>query len=422
MPFAKLGLSEPIVNGVERAGYQEPTPIQQRAIPPILEGRDIIATAQTGTGKTAAFVLPVLERIARTLKDKDANAKPKGPRCLVLAPTRELALQVEESVRTYGRFLRVRSAVLYGGVAIGPQVQALHAQPDVVIATPGRLLDHLGRGNVRFSRLEVLVLDEADRMLDMGFLPDIRRILSELPARRQNLLFSATMARGVEALARSFMRDPVRISIGVQATPAEGVSQSLYPVAGHLKTELLARLLEITPHKSVLIFTRTKRGAERVARALAKKGFPAVALHGDKTQSQRERALQGFREQKHRILVATDVAARGLDIRDISHVINYDVPESFDAYVHRVGRTARANARGEALTLVAMDEEDLVRDIERRLKRSLPRVGVPDFEYSAPAPPRYGSRSRGSREGQGRSWGRGRSRRRSRGSRSGARQ
>lgn len=398
MPFANLGLSEPIVNGVERAGYREPTPIQQKAIPPILEGKDVIATAQTGTGKTAAFVLPILERLARALKD--ANAKPKGPRCLVLAPTRELALQVEESVRTYGRFLRMRSAVLYGGVAIGPQVQALRAQPDVVIATPGRLLDHLGRGNVRFSRLEVLVLDEADRMLDMGFLPDIRRILSELPARRQNLLFSATMARGVESLARSLMRDPVRISIGVQATPAEGVSQALYPVAGHLKTQLLAKLLEITPHKSVLVFTRTKRGAERVARALIKKGFPAVALHGDKTQSQRERALQGFRDRKHRILVATDVAARGLDIRDISHVINYDVPESFDAYVHRVGRTARANAQGEAFTLVALDEEDLVRDIERRLKRSLPRVGVPDFEYSAPAPPRrdraYSRSSRGS--------------------------
>ena len=414
MPFANLGLSEPIVNGVERAGYQEPTPIQQKAIPPILEGKDVIATAQTGTGKTAAFVLPILERLAHT-----SNSRPKGPRCLVLAPTRELALQVEESVRTYGSFLRLRSAVLYGGVAIGPQVQALRSCPDVVIATPGRLLDHLGRGNVRFRDLEVLVLDEADRMLDMGFLPDIRRILGELPSQRQNLLFSATMARGVESLARSLMRDPARISIGVQATPAEGVSQALYPVAGHLKPQLLARLLEITPHRSVLIFTRTKRGAEKVARTLIKKGFPAVALHGDKTQSQRERALQGFRDQKHRILVATDVAARGLDIRDISHVINYDVPESFDAYVHRVGRTARANAQGEAFTLVAMHEEDLVRDIERRLKRSLPRVGVPDFEYSAPAPPRREPSYSGSQRGRGgrnRSWGRSGSR-----SRSGAR-
>ncbi len=410
MPFAHLGLSEPIVNGVERAGYTEPTPIQRQAIPPILEGKDVIATAQTGTGKTAAFVLPVLERLARAAQTPNAENKKRGPRCLVLAPTRELALQVEESVRKYGRFVRVSSSVLYGGVAIGPQVQALRAHPDIVIATPGRLLDHLGRGNVRFHDLEVLVLDEADRMLDMGFLPDIRRILSELPARRQNLLFSATMARGVEALARSLMQSPVRVSIGVEAAPAEGVSQALYPVAGHLKTALLAKLLEITPHKSVLVFTRTKRGAERVARALVKRGFPAIALHGDKTQSQRERALQGFRDQKHRILVATDVAARGLDIRDISHVINYDVPESFDAYVHRVGRTARANAEGEAFTLVAMDEEDLVRDIERRLKRSLPRVGVPDFEYSAPAPPRR-ERSYSPPSPRG---GRGRSRSRSR--------
>lgn len=407
MSFAQLGLSEPLVNGVKRAGYPEPTPIQEEAIPPALEGRDVIATAQTGTGKTAAFVLPLLEGLART-----RSGRPRGPRCLVLVPTRELALQVEESVRTYGRFLRVRSAVVYGGVAIGPQVQALRAQPDVVIATPGRLLDHLERGNVRFPRLKVLVLDEADRMLDMGFLPDIRRILNELPAPRQNLLFSATMAPGVEALARRFLQNPVRISIGVEAAPAAGVSQALYPVAGHLKLRLLTHLLEITPHRSVLIFTRTKRGAEKVARTLLKKGFPAVALHGDKTQSQRERALQGFRDRKHRILVATDVAARGLDIRDISHVINYDVPESFDAYVHRVGRTARAHARGEAFTLVAMHEEDRVRAIERRLKRSLPRVGVPGFEYSAPAPPRrepsYSGSRRGRRSGnRNRSWGRG---------------
>lgn len=389
MTFAQFGLSKPIVDGVERAGYTKPTPIQQQAIPPILEGKDVIATAQTGTGKTAAFVLPILERLARVrARVGDAGPGAKGPRCLVLAPTRELALQVEESFRRYGHFLPLTSAAIYGGVAIGPQIQALRAGPDVVIATPGRLLDHLGRRTLRLNRLEVLVLDEADRMLDMGFLPDIRRILSQLPARRQNLLFSATMARGVEALARSLMQNPVRIAIGVQATPAEGVSQALYPVAGHLKTALLARLLAITPHRSVLVFTRTKRGAERLARALMKRGFPAVALHGDKTQSQRERALQGFRDRKHRILVATDVAARGLDIRDISHVINYDVPESFDTYVHRVGRTARANAQGEAFTLVAMDEEDRVREIERHLRRTLPRVGVPDFEYSAPAPPR----------------------------------
>ncbi len=397
MSFAKLGLSQPVIQGVQGAGYEHPMPIQEQAIPAILQGKDLIATAQTGTGKTAAFVLPILERLLCPRRQSTA-----GPRCLVLVPTRELALQVETSVRTYGRFADVSAVVLYGGVALGPQVVALKSHPEVVVATPGRLLDHLGRGNVQFRQLEVLVLDEADRMLDMGFLPDIRRILHELPARRQNLLFSATMPSGVEGLARRLMRDPVRISIGVQATPADGVSQALYPVAGHLKMPLLARLLEITPHGSVLVFTRTKRGAESVSRALTRRGFSAAALHGDKSQSQRERTLRDFRVGRHRILVATDVAARGLDIRGISHVVNYDVPETFDAYVHRIGRTARADAQGEAFTLVALHEEDQVREIERRLKRSLPRIGVPDFEYSAPVPSRPHARPGAVRATQGR--------------------
>jgi ATP-dependent RNA helicase RhlE len=398
MPFAKLGLPQPITQGVQGAGYKCPTPIQEQAIPAILQGKDLIATAQTGTGKTAAFVLPILERLLRT------ERRSSGPQCLVLTPTRELALQVEESVRTYGRFANVRSVALYGGVALGPQISALRSHPQVVVATPGRLLDHLGRRNVHFKDLSVLVLDEADRMLDMGFLPDIRRILHELPSERQNLLFSATMSHGVEGLARRLMKNPVRISIGVQATPVEGVSQVLYPVAGHLKTQLLARLLKTTPHTSVLVFTRTKRGAERVSRSLTNQGFPAAALHGDKSQSQRERALQSFRTGKHRILVATDVAARGLDIRGISHVVNYDVPETYDAYVHRIGRTARANALGKAFTLVAYHEEEYIVEIERRLKRSLPRESVTDFEYSAPVPPRHSRpRSGGARtKGRGR--------------------
>ncbi len=376
MPFSKLGLSHPIVRGVRAAGYLEPTPIQSQAIPPILAGRDLIATAQTGTGKTAAFVLPILDR----LQEK------QGLRCLILTPTRELAAQIETNIRDYARFTQIRCAAVYGGVTMGPQIAALQESPQILVATPGRLLDHIRHRHVRLSQIEIFVLDEADRMLDMGFLPDLRRIIHRLQGKRQNLFFSATMPRQIESLARQTLVDPLVVAVGPQAKPVEGVSQFLYPVPRHLKMAMLIKLLEITPHTSVLVFTRTKYGADKVARALHRQGYPVTALHGDRSQSQRSHALHGFRTGRYRILVATDLAARGLDVEGISHVINYDVPETPEAYIHRIGRTARAQAVGDAFTLVALEEEPSIHQIERHLQRVLPRVGVPDFEYSAPAP------------------------------------
>jgi ATP-dependent RNA helicase RhlE len=378
MPFSELGLSQSIVRGVRAAGYSEPTAIQAQAIPHILAGKDLIGTAQTGTGKTAAFVLPILQH----LQDKE------GLRCLILTPTRELAAQIETNVREYARFMRVRCAVVYGGVAMGPQIAALRSNPHILVATPGRLLDHMGRGNVRLDGVEILVLDEADRMLDMGFMPDVRRILQHLPKKRQNLLFSATMPREIESLARNTLADPVKISVGPTATPATNVSQFLYPVPHHLKMAMLLKLLQITSYTSILIFTRTKYRADKVANALNKNNYSAARLHGDRSQSQRSQALHGFRTGRYRIMVATDLAARGLDVEGISHVINYDVPETPEAYIHRIGRTARAQAVGDAFTLVSQDEERDVYLIEKHLKRAIPRVGVPDFEYSAPPPPK----------------------------------
>lgn len=378
MPFSELGLSHLVVRGVRAAGYVEPTPVQSQAIPHILAGKDLIGTAQTGTGKTAAFVLPILDRVGE---------KP-GLRCLILTPTRELAAQIETSVRDYARFTQIRCAAVYGGVAMGPQFAALQSKPQILVATPGRLLDHMNRRTANLSQIEILVLDEADRMLDMGFLPDIRRILHALPKRRQNLLFSATMPGPIESLARQTLSHPVTVMIGSRNKPVEKVSQFLYPVPRHLKTAMLIKLLETTAYTSVLIFTRTKHGADRVARSLTKQGYQATALHGNRSQSQRSHSLQGFRTGRYRVMVATDLAARGLDVEGISHVINYDVPETPEAYIHRIGRTARAQAVGDAFTLVALEEEESVHLIERHLQKVLPRVGVPDFEYSAPVPPR----------------------------------
>lgn len=378
MPFASLGLSHNIVRGARAAGYTEPTPIQAQAIPAILAGRDVIGTAQTGTGKTAAFVLPILD----LLKDG------QGLRCLILTPTRELAAQIETNVRDYARFLpQIRCAALYGGVSMGPQISELRRGVDIIVATPGRLLDHLRRRTLDLRQIQIFVLDEADRMLDMGFMPDIKRIISLLPRVRQSLLFSATMPPEIESFARRILTNPVIISVGPRATPVEGVSQFLYPVPKHLKFALLKKLLEITPHTSVLIFMRTKRGAHKLAHALHQEGHKVAQIHGDRTQSQRSAALHGFRTRQYSILVATDIAARGLDIEDISHVINYDVPARPEDYIHRIGRTARASAIGDAFTLCSPEEHAEIRAIERALKKTLPRVILPDFDYGKGGPP-----------------------------------
>jgi ATP-dependent RNA helicase RhlE len=378
MPFSELGLSQTVVRGVRAVGYNEPTPIQAQAVPVILSGRDLIGIAQTGTGKTAAFVLPILERLKNG----------KGLRCLVLTPTRELAAQVETSVRDYSRFMHMRCAAIYGGVSMGPQIGALRRGVDIIVATPGRLLDHLHRRNVQFSQLQILVLDEADRMLDMGFLPDVKRILQMLPRQRQTSLFSATIPVEIEQLARQILINPAVVEIGRRTTPAEGVAQFLYPVSRHLKMKLLLKILQTTATTSVLIFTRTKNGADKVSRILHERGHTAARIHGDRSQSQRSQSLHGFRTGRYKILVATDIAARGLDIEGISHVINYDVPGTPEDYVHRIGRTARAQTIGDAFTIVSPEEEDIVRDIERALKKKLPRVTVPDFDYRAAPPPR----------------------------------
>jgi ATP-dependent RNA helicase RhlE len=362
---------------VRAVGYADPTPIQAQAIPAILSGRDVIGIAQTGTGKTAAFVLPILEKI------KSGS----GLRTLVLAPTRELAAQIETSVRDYARFLTVRCTALYGGVSMGPQVEALRRGVDLVVATPGRLIDHMNRRHLHFSHLQILVLDEADRMLDMGFWPDVQRILAALPRRRQSLLFSATVPPEVEQLARQMLVHPVVVEIGRRASPAEGVAHFLFPVPRHLKMKLLLRILQTTLTTSVLIFTRTKHGADKVARVLHQQGHAAARIHGDRSQSQRSHSLHGFRTGRYKILVATDIAARGLDIEGISHVINYDVPATPEDYIHRIGRTARAHAVGDAFTLASPEEEDMVRAIERLLRTTLLRVSLPDFDYRAVPPP-----------------------------------
>ncbi len=378
--FDRFGLDPALVRAVRALGYEAPTPIQREAIPPILASRDVIGTAQTGSGKTAAFLLPILQRLMH---------KPPGrTRALVLSPTRELAAQTDAAFRGFAKGTRLRAHAVYGGVGMAPQEHALRGGVDVVVATPGRLLDHMGRRNADFRGLEVLVLDEADRMLDMGFLPDVRRIVDALPRERQTLLFAATMPPQIEGLSRSIMRNPVRISVSPPYRPPPTIRHEVFPVPQHLKTALLARLLGREDMMSVLVFVRTKRRADRVARQVAQDGFPVARIHGDRSQSQREMALEGFRSGRHQILVATDVAARGLDVEGITHVINYDVPPVPTDYVHRVGRTARMEAAGEAITFVAPEEEGDVRGIERALGRSIPRVTLPDFNYRAPPPPR----------------------------------
>ncbi len=378
MSFDAFNLSPRIAAGIQALGYQTPTPIQIQAIPPIQGGRDVIGLAQTGTGKTAAFALPILQRLENG---------PRGRvRALVVAPTRELAAQIQQAFVDLGQKLPLRSVVIYGGVSLGPQISALRRGADIVIACPGRLLDHLSQGNINLANVEVLVLDEADRMLDMGFLPDVRRIVRALPSRRQTLLFSATMPDEIRLLTKEVLRDPLIVQIGL-AAPAATVSHALYPVPQHLKTPLLAALLQEAQMRSVLVFTRTKHRARRVADQLQQAGFRATSLQGNLSQNQREAALRGFRAGSFEVMVATDIAARGLDVVDISHVINYDMPDTTDAYTHRIGRTGRAERTGEAFTFITPEDTDAVRAVERALNGRLERRTVPGFNYKAAAPP-----------------------------------
>ncbi|HVZ77515.1 MAG TPA: DEAD/DEAH box helicase [Gemmatimonadaceae bacterium] len=370
--FEALGLSAPVVRAVRDAGYVEPTPIQAEAIPLVLKGRDVMGLAQTGTGKTAAFTLPIVNQLI---------GGPRRTRALILTPTRELCVQVEESVHKYAKHAELGVAPVYGGVPLEPQQKKLRAGVDVVVATPGRLIDHLERQNVVFDDLEVLVLDEADRMLDMGFAPQINRIVGELPRYRQTLLFSATMPPEVEALARKYLRKPVVVQIGLRSAAASTVTHAVYPVPRERKSALLASLLQQEGMDSVLVFTRTKHGADRVVRHLEHEGISATAMHADKTQPQRTKALHDFKHGKIRVLVATDIAQRGLDISGISHVINYDVPQQPEDYVHRIGRTGRAATTGDAFTFMAPDEIAMVRTIERVIGQPIPRISVPGFDF-----------------------------------------
>ena len=381
--FESLGLVPELVRAVTEEGYTQPTPVQAQAIPLILAGRDVLAGAQTGTGKTAGFTLPMLQRLSRHAHHGGRHAV----RALVLTPTRELAAQVEESVRTYGRHLKLRSALVFGGVGMQPQVDALRHGVDVLVATPGRLLDHLGQKTVNLSHVEILVLDEADRMLDMGFIRDIRRVLSVLPPKRQNLLFSATFTDEIRELAEGLLDDPASVEVARRNAESELVSQRVHPVAKDRKRALLSHLVKSGDWHQVLVFTRTKHGANRLAEQLAKDGVEATAIHGNKSQGARTRALAGFKSGEVRVLVATDIAARGLDIEELPHVVNFELPNVPEDYVHRIGRTGRAGSTGEAISLVSPDENPFLADIEKLLRRKLDRAVVPGFEPgSAPRP------------------------------------
>lgn len=372
MNFEQFSFDSRIMAGIKGVGYTTPTPIQQQAIPVVLDGRDVLGLAQTGTGKTAAFMLPILQRLTR------------GPlrqvRALIVAPTRELAEQIHQMSLDLSKKTKVRSTPIYGGVSKGSQVAALRRGVEIAVACPGRLLDLVNDGSIDLSRVEVLVLDEADRMCDMGFLPDIRRILKHLPAQRQTLFFSATMPEDIRILADDILNDPTTVQIGVIA-PAKTVSHSLYPVSNNLKTKLMMALLQETATGRVLIFTRTKYRARNLALRLKKSGYRAAALQGNMSQNQRQRAINGFRDGNHDILVATDVASRGIDVEDITHVINFDMPDTVDAYTHRIGRTGRAHQSGEAFTFAAQADEAMVRDIEKVLGTRIERRRLPDFDY-----------------------------------------
>jgi len=379
MKFSELGLAEEIVRAVTEHGYTTPTPIQAQAIPAVLSGGDLMAGAQTGTGKTAGFVLPILQRL--TENKAPASAGAKSPiRALILTPTRELAAQVEESVRTYGKHTKLSSMAIFGGVSINPQIQRLRSRLDILVATPGRLLDHVQQRTVDLSQVQILVLDEADRMLDMGFIKDIKKVLALLPKQRQNLLFSATFSDEIKTLADGLLTRPTLIEVARRNATAETISQKVYEVNRDQKRQVLTHLIKTHQWYQVLVFTRTKHGANRLAEQLGKDDIPALAIHGNKSQAARTRALAEFKSGKLQVLVATDIAARGIDISELPHVVNYELPNIAEDYVHRIGRTGRAGSEGEATSLVCVDEFDYLKGIERLIKRSLPREVLAGFE------------------------------------------
>lgn len=377
MDFTTFNFHPQVSAGITAAGYITPTPIQEQGIPPVMQGHDVMGLAQTGTGKTAAFALPILHRLMQGQRGTI--------RALVVAPTRELAEQINEAINQFGKQTRLKSITIYGGVAVNPQIDKLKQGVDIVVACPGRLLDHIGQGTINLSRLEVLVLDEADQMFDMGFLPDIRKILTHIPAKRQTLLFSATMPDDIRRLAQDILTKPVTIQAGSTAPPVT-VTHAIYPVAQHIKTPLLLELLKHTDTESVLIFTRTKHRAKRLGEQLEKAGYTAASLQGNLSQNRRQAALDGFRDGTFQILVATDIAARGIDVSQISHVINYDIPDTAEAYIHRIGRTGRAARSGDAFTMVTAEDTAMVKLIEKKLNSPIERRTVEGFDYTIPAP------------------------------------
>jgi len=377
MNFNQFNLDPRLNVGIGHAGFKKATPIQESAIPLALAGHDLIGTAQTGTGKTAAFVLPILNKLL--------SGPGKRTRALIITPTRELAEQIHQTIALLKRGTPIHSISIYGGVGAGPQIKSLRRGVEIIVACPGRLLDHIQQGHAKLGDLDVLVLDEADRMFDMGFLPDIKRIVSHLPKKRQTMLFSATFPKEVEKLAAQILNNPKRVSIGI-ATPAHTVEHTLYPVPNHLKKGLLLELLKQTDTNAVLVFTRTKHRAKRLAQQLLNANYRVTSLHGNRSQSQRRQALNGFKNGRYQIMVATDVAARGLDIDSISHVINFDMPDTADAYIHRIGRTGRAKRKGEAFTMITPDDLSLVRKIEKIMKQKLKQLRLPDFDYGVAMP------------------------------------
>ncbi|MBI1191578.1 MAG: DEAD/DEAH box helicase [Bacteroidetes bacterium] len=381
MLFTDFNLDARLAAGIRKAGYTTPTPIQVSGIPAVIGGRDLIATAQTGTGKTAAFVLPMLHQML----SKPGNGR--STRALILTPTRELALQILETIEILATGTGLRAATVFGGVGANPQIQALRSGTDIIVACPGRLLDLQQQGEVDFSSLGFFVLDEADRMFDMGFLPEVKRIIRFLPAKRQNLLFSATFPKEVEDLAAGLLHNPERVKVGI-SKPAHTVAHALYPVEPHLKAGLLLELLRKTDANSVLIFTRTKHRAKKLAQKLEREGYKVTSLHGNRSQNQRQEALGGFKDGKYDIMVATDIAARGIDVSTISHVINFDMPDTADAYIHRIGRTGRAERTGDAYTLVSAEDNEMIRILEKIMGSKLDRAYLDGFDYKAPAPPK----------------------------------